>query len=126
MVAVEENVPDDGNFGGEPAVATARDGAGSVAPGRGLVRADEQVAFDEAICPVQVENIVAGAGEDVVEDLEDGAGPLAAGEVDDVVETGGGAKPVALDDAVTRRRQARAVNQLNAGGAGENGIPNVE
>ena len=40
------------------------------------------------------------AGEDVVENLQDGSGPFAAGEVDDVVQPGGGAERVALDDAV--------------------------
>jgi len=48
-----------------------------------------------------------GAGEKVVEELDDRAGPLAAGKVDHVVVAGDESEPIALDQRIPRRRGCR-------------------
>ena len=77
---------------------------------------------------VDVEDIVgvdkAGARskEDVVEDLEDGAWAVAAGEVEDVVMAGGGAEDVALNEGIAAGGHAVEVRGLHAGNRRQNRI----
>src|SRR5437870_8097938 len=60
----------------------------------------EDIALDPGVGAVKIEIVVRGAVEDVVDDLKDGAGPLAAGKIDGVVETPGVAEIVVPEDSV--------------------------
>src|SRR6266702_7418699 len=60
----------------------------------------EDIALDPRVGAVKIEVVVRGAVEDVVDELKDGAGPLAAGKVDRVVETPGVAEIVVPEDSV--------------------------
>ena len=48
---------------------------------------DEDIAFDVRICGIYVYSVVAAACKIVVRELGDRPGPLASGQVDDVVIT---------------------------------------
>ena len=105
VIDIVEKVVDHRPFGeliGE--IDAAGDRTAGVARIVGAVRiamnVHEQVPFDPRIGAVQVKVVVGRAIEDVVDDLQNGAGPLAAGEVDGVVETPGMAKVVVAEDAV--------------------------
>src|SRR6266850_2484537 len=66
----------------------------------------EDVAFDPRVGAIEVQAIIAGAVEDVVDDLEDGAGPIAAREINGVVERPGVAKIIVAENAVTAGRNS--------------------
>ena len=74
-------------------IDATRDGARGVAhvvsPVGVAVRVQEDVPFDPRVGAVEVQMVVAGPVEHIIEDLQNGAGPLAPGEVDGVVESVG-------------------------------------
>ena len=66
----------------------------------------EDVALDPGVGAVEVKMIVARAVEDIVDDLKNGTGALAAGEVDGVVEAIGVAKIIVAEDAMAAGRDS--------------------
>src|SRR5439155_6840859 len=94
VIDVVEKVVDHrplGKLTGE--IDAAGDGAAGVARIVGAVRiamdVHEDIALDPRVSAVEIEVIVRGAVEDVVDDLENRPGPLAAGKIDGVVEAPG-------------------------------------
>ena len=111
MIHVVKEIINDGPFAVLPGgVHAAGDGAGSI---DGLVGAvgitmnmHEDVAFNPRIGAVEVEIIIPCPIEHVADDLEDGPGTVAAGEVDGVIEAEGVAEIIIAEDAVTARSDA--------------------
>src|SRR5256885_2353069 len=66
----------------------------------------EDIALDPRVGAVEIEVVVRGAVEDVVDDLKNRAGPLAPGKVDRVVEAPGVAEIVVAENSVAARRNA--------------------
>src|SRR2546426_1411737 len=88
----------------------------------------EDVALDPGIGAVEVQLIIARAGKDVIQKLDNGAGPIATGEINHVVVADGNAKEVARKNAVAPALDAaRSMDQLKLGGrAGEFAVANNE
>ena len=83
--------------------------------GVALVGVHQQVALDVRIALVVIDHVVAGAGEDVVEDHGRGAAFDAdAVEVEDVVVAGVLAKQVTLDDEPTVSQQVLGGAEIGA------------
>ena len=76
----------------------------------------EDVAFDPGVGAVEVEAIIRSAIKDVVDELQNGVGAIATGEVDGVVETPGMAEIVIAENAVAIDRDA--IDAMKAFGAG--------
>src|ERR1043166_2307103 len=111
MVDVVEKIVEDRPFGkliGE--IDAAGNRARSVARIVGAVgvpmHVHEDIALDPGIGTVEVEVIIARAIKDIVDELQNRAGTLAAGEVDRVVETPGASEIVASKNAVAARGDA--------------------
>eukprot|EP00825_Cyclidium_porcatum_P043716 TRINITY_DN6272_c0_g1_i1.p2 TRINITY_DN6272_c0_g1~~TRINITY_DN6272_c0_g1_i1.p2 ORF type:complete len:671 (+),score=101.56 TRINITY_DN6272_c0_g1_i1:130-2142(+) len=119
VVDVVENVAADGQFRLVGALrARGDDVAAAAAVGAVLVLAHKEVAFDVGVGAVEVEELVGGVpGENVIDELGDRSGTVAAGEVNDVVVTGGSAKVVALEEAVAVGRHGPEMHQFIAGDA---------
>ena len=118
VIHVVEEIVDDRPFAELAGhVGAAGDGAGGI---ERVVRAvgvavgvQEDVAFNPGVRAVEVEMIIARAVEDVVDDLENGTGPLAAGEVNGVIEAVGAAEVIVAENAVAAGRNAvHAVQHL--------------
>src|SRR5206468_6488886 len=60
----------------------------------------EDIALDPRVGAVEIEVIVRGAVEDVVDDLKNRPGPLAAGKIDGVVEAPGVTEIVVAENSV--------------------------
>ena len=86
----------------------------------------KDISFNVRIRSIQVEDVITGAAEDVIEDLQNATRPLAAPEINDIVQAGRGAKEVAFDDAMARRRQSVPANQWHADSGGKDRIANDE
>src|SRR5207237_4283675 len=100
LVAVEENVSDHGHLGGVATVVAATDGAGRV--GRAvLMTMQEDVSFDPSIRAVQVEHVVAGPDEDVVDELNNRRRSVASREIYDVVVAVGRSEKVPQANAAS-------------------------
>src|SRR5204863_4027315 len=66
------------------------------------MRVHENVALDPRVGAVEIEMVVTRAIEDVVDDLENRSGPLAAREINRVVETPGVAEIIVAENPVAR------------------------
>src|SRR2546421_202199 len=89
----------------------------------------EDVALDPRVGAVEVQLIVARAGKNVIQKLDNGlVGPIAAGEINHVAIADGKAKEVARENAMAAALDAAgSVYQLKrGGGAGEFAVTNNE
>jgi len=75
----------------------------------------EDITLDPGISAVEVEHIVTGAGEHVVDELHNRCRPVAAGEIDHVIITIRRAKKVAEEDSLSATLDAaRAMRRSKA------------
>ncbi|OQB79285.1 MAG: hypothetical protein BWX88_04885 [Planctomycetes bacterium ADurb.Bin126] len=122
VVDVVEEVPHDGDLGDHAALGAGGDSVGEALARGVLVDVHEEVALDVGVGGVEVETIVGGGGEYVIEELGDVPGPLAAGEVDDVVAAGGPAEVVAVEEGVPAVGEAPVMDDLRVGDLGQDAV----
>src|SRR5262245_24602489 len=98
LIAVVEQVADDRHLGSVAAVAASADGAGGI--GRTvLVAMQEDVPFDPSVRAVEIKLVIAAAGKDVVDELNDRPRSIAASEIDHVAVAKGCAEKVPEENA---------------------------
>src|SRR5204863_1721721 len=84
LIAVVKEVADDGDLRGVAAVVAAADGARGI--GRTvLVAMQEDVPFNPGVRAIEIKLVIAAAGENVVDELNDGRRAVAAGKIDHVI-----------------------------------------
>src|SRR4051794_1888611 len=84
MVDVESEVAHDRDLGSVPGIVAPAHATGSV--GRAiLVGMDKNIVLHPGVGPVEIEDVIAGAHKDVVDEMNDRARPIAAREIDHVV-----------------------------------------
>ena len=135
VIDVVEKVVEDGPLGkliGEIDAAGNRAARVARIVGAGWVAMDvhENIAFDPGVGAVEIEVVVRGAVEDVVNDLQNGARPLASGEVDRVVKTPGVAEIIVPENAVATGGNPvdpmKALRTARGRVAGKNAVLNDE
>ena len=128
VVAVVDQIVDYRDLAVSRIVRAAGDRTGTVGGCRVPVAVHKNVPFNPGIGAVEVENVVVGTVEDAVEDLQDGAGAVTAGEVDAVVVTLRLAEPAVADDASSSGGNAAgAVDRFKSRrGGGENTVADGE
>src|ERR1041384_1974543 len=65
------------------------------------MRMEKDIVLDPGIRAIEVKNVVAGAVEDVVDEVDDGRRAIAAGEIDDIIIADGDPKEVTDKNSVT-------------------------
>ena len=111
MVDVVENVPDDRDLGRVRIVRPPADCA------RGIrrtvpVHVHEDVPFHPGIRAVEIQDIIVGPGEDIVDHLEDRTGSVATREIDGVVVAARRPKEAMADDSPSVRANAAKITSL--------------
>src|SRR6266700_4652917 len=110
LVAIIHDISNDSNLrrlcagaagvtGGIDVIAAA-DGAGGIRCAGVRVQMQENIAFDPGVGPINVKAVIVAANDDVADELNDGAGALAAGEIHDVTVAVGFSEKVAQEQTV--------------------------
>src|SRR5439155_1928575 len=86
LIAIIDEVAEDGDFGGVAAVVPAADGAGRVRGAAVLVQVQKDVSLDPRIRAIEVEPVIIAAGDDVINELHDRlARPVSSSEINHVI-----------------------------------------
>jgi hypothetical protein len=85
IIAVKDQITDDGQLGGIAAVVAARDCGRTVRRRTVSMHMHKDVAFDPSVRSIEVQTVVLRAAEHIIDKMHDWTRPVPAGEIDDIV-----------------------------------------
>ena len=126
MIAIEKEIPYDRHLRRIPAIRAARNRARSIAASDLLVHVHENIPFHVRVRSIQIQHIIAPAGKNIIQHLQNRTRPLSTGKIDNIIQPRRGSECVAFDNRVTSRADSHAMNRLGVSRAREHRITQDE